>query len=762
MFNLFKKSEPRKDQEINSYYKKLKDLYNYKDISEERKTFLKDTITKLGYLPYPHIKALEELTPAETLFGLEIKWELNKIFSNGHFECKNEMISAVSRAGFKNSDWIKREQHNIKLINLAALGDGNNSTDPGKFIDWLKQLLILPSGNPNKNILATTMYLVPFHPREFGCAYLPTSTGVSENLEDTEVKENLGLEAKEQVQLFIQLSQLAGHPVIYDILPQTGRYSKTVLANPYIARWFDINYLLTEIEKSVDAVAEKLNDEFDPEDVEIIKTIYKNTLHSGSNDLSEFYKTIYDRFNQELSEKKKALSNHMMTKAEQNKLHRRVKEIIANAHGVKPQKITSEDDITSSGQVIQDLIKEGFWPAPGGAWCSAGVPIFDKMSECGSYPTFKHYDYEENDVTHYANLDCQTPYYFVFLETGEYNQPVIDIYINKLKKLMSDYNFDGVRVDHIDHVVDKYSEDEDKRPISYRIPRTVLGKANKALKESNKHFAILGEYMLWDSYYKEYHQDMKCDILWGQDITSQHAKTPMGIVRDNQELCEYNESHPHIEALSIVKAYNNQDGEFRAIDQYPGQLEKEGALFKWFKFKFLPGGKNAQRSVLYVDGDESFTKTGIEGTIGAEISLAREKDYDFYDKFNAISEFAKKCELTTDGEAQIIDQEDDGFVSWMISKDPLKESLLVVANYLPPIEKIPTKQENGSLELLTREGHPVFERSIELPCDYKIVAEIVYDEEKAEFIEQKIKAEDNKLTFEKLEPSEFKIYKLLK
>lgn len=45
------------------------------------------------------------------------------------------------------------------------------------------------------------------------------------------------MDAKEQVKTFITLSQLAGHPVIYDILPQTGRFSKAVLANPEIARW---------------------------------------------------------------------------------------------------------------------------------------------------------------------------------------------------------------------------------------------------------------------------------------------------------------------------------------------------------------------------------------------------------------------------------------------------------------------------------------------------------------------------------------------
>ena len=42
---------------------------------------------------------------------------------------------------------------------------------------------------------------------------------------------------EDQIKLFITLAQLAGHPVIYDVLPQTSRFSKMVLSNPYIARW---------------------------------------------------------------------------------------------------------------------------------------------------------------------------------------------------------------------------------------------------------------------------------------------------------------------------------------------------------------------------------------------------------------------------------------------------------------------------------------------------------------------------------------------
>lgn len=122
-------------------------------------------------------------------------------------------------------------------------------------------------------------------------------------------------------------------------------------------------------------------------------------------------------------------------------------------------------------------------------------------------------------------------------------------------------------------------------------------------------------------------------------------KTPEKITEDNQHLANYNINFKSGEKLSILKTYNNQDGEFRCIDQYPGQLGENGALFKWFKYKFLPGGKFAERPMLYVDGDESFTKRGIESVIGEEISMPREKHYDFYKKFNAIDMFVKITEL---------------------------------------------------------------------------------------------------------------------
>ncbi len=755
---LFKKDVENECESLNSFYAKLKDLYSFNFISEERKEYLKSLMEKFGYLPYPQIKALEELSDSEVLFALEYKWTANGVFKDGKFDFSK--TSVLARNNVKDSSWLQKEGHDIKLTNLAGLGNGNFSEECGKFMAWMRQLLILPTGNLDNNIFGTTMYLIPFHPREFGVAYLPTASCVSPNLEDKKITDATGLNADEQVKMFIRLTQLAGHPVIYDILPQTGRFSKIVLTNPECARWFDINALIDELSKNVDKIADELKDKYLKDDLDIVSGMYKKDLKGeGYGDLTEHYQNIFNEINDKMKEVKEFLSNAMLERTIQDKLQRKARNIINRVAGNIRGKKLKETDITNQGDIINTLIKEGMWTAPGGAWCSAGVPVFDKMSEGASYPTFKHYKFNGEDVTEFANLDCQTPYYFVNLESGKYNKDVINFFIDYMKNLQSEFNFDGFRIDHIDHIVDEVSE-KDGEPISYRAPRKVLGALNTAMKEKIPYFAVLGEYMLWDNYYKEYHEDMNFDLLWGNDIVAQSAKTPSAIADDNLYLSNYNSSTKKSTPLSIIKSYNNQDGEFEAIDRYPGQLGKQGALFKWFKYKFLPGGRFAQRPVMYIDGDESFTKTGMEYVIGNEVSMKREKDYDFYSKFDAIDRFVKNNPVITDGEAHIIRQDDDGFVAWQIQKEGLKNSILVIANCQSPTEKIEKNDGNGNTWTEVVEGREVFDKMIELSCDYSIVSEFRFDG--TDYIEEKFVAATNSISFGKLMPAEFKFFTVIK
>ena len=756
---LFKKQMVDKSELFNNLFVKIQDLYKKEEIKKKRADELSKLIEKYGYLPYSHAKALNELTPSEVIFCLEKKLEINETLKDNKLIIKNNEISAVQRNGFKDADWIKQEQHDIKLINLAALADGVKDPSPAKFIEWLTQIIILPSGNIEKNILSTTIYLIPFTPRDFGNAYLSASMEeVSSKIVDKELKE-IGISGKEQIQLFVALAQLAGHPVIYDVIPQCGRYSKTVMARPEIARWVDVKFLTEEISKSLNLVALKLSQELDEDDVTIVRNIYKTTLKSGSVDLSPEFKPIYDRFTYELEEKRKELSNYVTKKEEQKKLQKRVQAIVAEVEGVKVGKIKKDSDITKRGEIIKVLMEEGLWTLPDGAWCSSGIPVFEKMSECGSYPIFRHFNQKGHDVTKFAGSDCQTPFFFVNLESGEYNMPVVNYYVELLQKLQSEYNFDGFRITHTDFVVDEMSE-KDLRPISYRAPRFLLSQINETIKKEVPYFATMAEYRLWNSYYKQYHQDMKFDLLWGNDTKTDYEKIPSEVINDNRELQDYNSNVTKNDLLSVLKTYNNQDGDFRTVNRYLGLMDRDEAMFKWFKFKFLPGGKLAQRPVMYVDGDESFSKDGIEATIQEEVSLIRNDDEAFYHKFDAIRRLAIKDELTIDGEAQIINQNKNGFISWMISKETVKECFIIAANYLPANEKILKQNKDGILEYTIKNNVAVENKKIEIPGDFVLSCEYIYEEDKKDFVQHFAGKDIKTIEIPHLEPSEFRIFKI--
>ena len=276
--------------------------------------------------------------------------------------------------------------------------------------------------------------------------------------------------------------------------------------------------------------------------------------------------------------------------------------------------------------------------------------------------------------------------------------------------------------------------------------------------------------MLWDGYFKEYHKDMKFDLLWGDDIVSQSTKTPEQIINDNIRLATYNQKNGKSNPLSILKGYNNQDGEFREINQFPGQLGREGALFKWFKMKFIPGGKFASRPTLLIDGDESFTKVGIERIISKETSMVRNYDWHFFENFNAINYFAQNDRLLNTGRAILHEQKSNGFVCWEVVPDNDKKqkqqaTYLIVANYFSPTEIKDVQDETGHIEKKNVKGTVTKDNVVKINEGKKLVS--YYDFElddmgKYLFTEKPLENDITKeIIFRELRPGEFKVYKMV-
>ncbi|MBR6298158.1 MAG: hypothetical protein IKR34_02820, partial [Candidatus Gastranaerophilales bacterium] len=232
----------------------------------------------------------------------------------------------------------------------------------------------------------------------------------------------------------------------------------------------------------------------------------------------------------------------------------------------------------------------------------------------------------------------------------------------------------------------------------------------------------------------------------------------------------YNQKNGKSNPLSILKGYNNQDGEFREINQFPGQLGREGALFKWFKMKFIPGGKFASRPTLLIDGDESFTKVGIERIISKETSMVRNYDWHFFEKFNAINYFAQNDRLLNTGRAILHEQKSNGFVCWEVVADNDKKrkeqaTYLIVANYFSPTEIKDVQDETGHIEKINVKGTVTKDNVVKINEGKKLVS--YYDFElddmgKYLFTEKPLENDITKeIIFRELRPGEFKVYKMV-
>ena len=85
---------------------------------------------------------------------------------------------------------------------------------------------------------------------------------------------------------------------------------------------------------------------------------------------------------------------------------------------------------------------------------------------------------------------------------------------------------------------------------------------------------------------------------------------------------------------------------------------------------------------------------------------------------------------------------------------------MVVANYNPPTEKLTETDSNGNSVNIIKEGAPIYDKSINIPCDLRLVSEYKYDENTKNFEEIIFETPMTEITFYTLKPSEYRIYKM--
>ncbi|MDD3150681.1 MAG: hypothetical protein PHV68_07580, partial [Candidatus Gastranaerophilales bacterium] len=168
--------------------------------------------------------------------------------------------------------------------------------------------------------------------------------------------------------------------------------------------------------------------------------------------------------------------------------------------------------------------------------------------------------------------------------------------------------------------------------------------------------------------------------------------------------------------------------------------------------RFLTAGNFAQRPFLYIDGDESFTKKGIEEVIGAEKSMKRNSNDDFYQKFIAIEDYANFNSFLQNGFSVLYqsNEEEKGLVSWFVQDETDFQRILVIAN-----ESMPTEVVNKQII----EGKSVYNSEIIIPQGFNITKKLIFENNKLLEVNTFI---EEKLCFNELKPAEFHIFILEK
>ena len=236
---------------LQNLLKKIKKFYGIPENYGKKVRLVEKTVDQFGYLPVPCRVAQEGLKNDEIFAGLERIWAKQKVMEGKRIKGP---LNPLERLGYQDSRWMTREQHKIESLSLMGLTDEEEGSVKGNFRHLLIKILTSPCGSPDYKVPATTFYLLPFFKRDmaFRSAYCPLSCEVDPSLQDEKLYRETGIDGETQIQLFIALANLAGHPVLMDILPQTGRFSKTVLAHPECFKWYDLGGMISALLYKID------------------------------------------------------------------------------------------------------------------------------------------------------------------------------------------------------------------------------------------------------------------------------------------------------------------------------------------------------------------------------------------------------------------------------------------------------------------------------------------------------------------------------
>lgn len=306
------------------------------------------------------------------------------------------------------------------FVNVRATGLGEW---PGSFLQAAK---LLPA------LRVSAIHLGPFTDYDFGVIYAVRSTrAIAPQLVDPA----LGVSPEEQLRAFVAAAHMLGMAVGFDLEPHVAQFAVPVLMRPELFRWIALTPDRTALLGGL-TMDEQLAEEMQATIVGYVRVIVDTELRAA---------------------------------------------------GLESLEVAPDDDAALRERrratyftLIRAVIDAGLWTIPSQSWAGAGVPAFAGYNHDGSYARFDYRGPHGEDLSGSA-FHILTPYK---LHTelranrppvgGVPFQPGIDAFSGVFASWRDGFDFDFVRYDSVDHIVDSLVDGDPARPAADRPTPAVL------------------------------------------------------------------------------------------------------------------------------------------------------------------------------------------------------------------------------------------------------------------------------------------------
>lgn len=600
-----------------------------------------------------------------------------------------------------NSNWMLKG--NFCSFNMRATHTEFEKT--GSFLEGIK---LLPLVRP------IHIHLLPFFDCHIESQYaIDSLKTIGDDFIDVDFC-NKGLKRDDQLKIFVDAAHLLNKTVGFDLEPHTQQFSRIALQNPEYFRW---------IKLSVEDNFEKLYNNMKQEEQMTIG--YQKKLVSEVN---EVMKKFYAKHNM------KTLEDDNFPPDEMRKLHI---------------------------QAINNLVDHGYWTLLSHTWDGVGVPRFSGFNHDKRFSYFQYVNSKKKDHLIHA-FGSLTPYKFYdnllvnnipdekegVLPTD--NEETQNFFSNIFPQFQEKFNFDFLRIDFQDHVLDATLPGTTNVPVTDRCIARVLKKVTDKAREGKPYIGVTAECM--NNEFFEYNK-MGFNLLVGHNLTNNInndvLKKDFEITKGMSEL---NKTATHWGGVKYT--IDTHDSGHPLFWQEP-LIKIAGyktLALKYFMSKFTSCGLGSRPSFECVGAQDLSHGLFISNNIPRSITWVSDKSFNnlYHNTFDLRDEFSEHFDNSYISSEKIKKK----YATWFIDRnDNKKERLLCIAF----LEKRMKDIQDG----LTY--NPKYRKTKNLKIDvtknYDIKDPIVYEIDFETKERKKVNLLKNKiLHLKELNPFDYKLY----